>query len=172
MMIFEDLPILQLLFSLSCVILQLNLLSDFPNINLFQPLFLGVVTCSIINHFLWFYHFTSVSNSYSSYSNYGSYSNYNHHYTFHQISAFFLLMIWFIPFIYFLSLSANDLTLPSFSPTNSNSNSNPNSNGGEKKKKSLIKSILEWFNQLFQFNNDKYVHLNSFDYLNNNRKLY
>lgn len=47
-----------------------------------------------LDHFLWFYYFTQQWHEFS------------------EITAFFVVMVWLIPFSYFISLSANESTLP------------------------------------------------------------
>lgn len=49
----------------------------------------------IVDHFSWFYHFSTV-----------------YYLDFNEIVAFFLLCVWLVPFMYFISLSANESTLP------------------------------------------------------------
>lgn len=50
---------------------------------------------ALVNHFVWFYYFSSA------------------YYRFTEVVSFFALCVWLIPFAYFVSLSANDHTLPS-----------------------------------------------------------
>ena len=50
----------------------------------------------IINHYLAFSHFSSV------------------YYPFNQIIGYFTLCLWLVPFAFFISLSANDNTLPQY----------------------------------------------------------
>ena len=64
--------------------------SKWPLIDLSRPVFL------IINHYLAFSHFSSV------------------YYPFNQIIGYFTLCLWLVPFAFFISLSANDNTLPQF----------------------------------------------------------
>lgn len=53
---------------------------------------------SVINHLLWFRYFTA------------------NYYQFSTVVAFFLICVWAIPFSFFISLSANENTLPGNGP--------------------------------------------------------
>ena len=46
------------------------------------------------DHCLWFYYFTQ------------------YYYPFNEIFAFFIILVWLVPFTFFLSLTANENTLP------------------------------------------------------------
>lgn len=65
----------------------------FSTFHPFNPLFPSVL--ALCNHFIWFYYFSSS------------------YYRFVEIVSFFSLCVWLIPFSYFVSLSANEHTLPS-----------------------------------------------------------
>ena len=93
--LFEDLPFTYLLLSAVTHLCLLSLLPAFPAIYLTEPRFILSGVLSIFNHCVWFYHFTSV------------------YYPFPQILAFFSLCVWLCPFLFFISLSANEYTLPS-----------------------------------------------------------
>ncbi|KAJ3415739.1 erv26 super protein [Chytridiales sp. JEL 0842] len=95
------------------------MLDKFPNIQLEDPVFLGSCVLSIVNHFVWFFYFTE-----------------NHH-RFMEIATFFSLMVWLVPFMYFISLSANENTLPAFDPQSA-------SRKGSKKKQNLVKGIINF----------------------------
>jgi len=70
------------------------LLKEFPFIELSNPKFILSVFCVIVDHSLWFYHFTQ------------NYMEFN------EIASFFLVCVWLVPFGFFISMSANDNTLP------------------------------------------------------------
>ncbi|KAI8847619.1 transmembrane adaptor Erv26-domain-containing protein [Chytridium lagenaria] len=106
-------------FSLACQGVYFLMLQDFPNIQLTNPTFLGSCVLVITNHFLWFFWFTE------------------NHYRFRDIATFFGLMIWLVPFMYFISLSANEYTLPSFDP-----NTPSRTTTSRPKKTNLVKGIL------------------------------
>ena len=50
----------------------------------------------ISNHVSWFFYFAE------------------HAYTLSEVASFFGLLVWTVPFVYFISLSANEYTLPNF----------------------------------------------------------
>ena len=50
------------------------------------------------DHFLWFFYFS------------------DHYHPFTEVSTFFGICIWIVPFLFFISLTANDFTLPSYDP--------------------------------------------------------
>ena len=69
----------------------------------------------LLNHFLWFKHFSSPDSLRSppTYSYDGLYTNPQEIPTFTEIASFFGLCIWLIPFALFVSLSAGENVLPS-----------------------------------------------------------
>jgi len=94
LLIFESLPFTALLVGIAAHILFYSLLKDFPFIELTNMKFIASSALSVINHLLWFWHFTK------------NYSPFN------EIVSFFLICVWLIPFCFFVSLSANDNALP------------------------------------------------------------
>jgi Transmembrane adaptor Erv26 len=66
----------------------------------------------ILNHWLWFRHFSSPPKSSVASSYYGTdfHSNLP---TFTEIASFFFLQVWLVPFSLFVSLSASENVLPS-----------------------------------------------------------
>lgn len=68
------------------------------------------VALVIVNHYLWFRHFSAPpANSYSSYP----YARDMNILTFTEIASYFGLCIWLVPFALFVSLSAGENVLPS-----------------------------------------------------------
>ena len=68
------------------------------------------VALVIVNHYLWFRHFSAPpANSYSSYP----YARDMNIPTFTEIASYFGLCIWLVPFALFVSLSAGENVLPS-----------------------------------------------------------
>eukprot|EP01103_Thecamoeba_quadrilineata_P003161 TRINITY_DN1296_c0_g1_i2.p1 TRINITY_DN1296_c0_g1~~TRINITY_DN1296_c0_g1_i2.p1 ORF type:complete len:143 (+),score=17.74 TRINITY_DN1296_c0_g1_i2:261-689(+) len=91
----ENLPPLYLIFGLFVHGVYFTLLTPFPFIELSDIRFSASIVLAILDHFLWFFYFTSV------------------YYPFNEILAFFIICVWMIPFGFFVSLSANENTLPS-----------------------------------------------------------
>ncbi|TPX62103.1 hypothetical protein PhCBS80983_g00686 [Powellomyces hirtus] len=102
--------------SLACGLYYLAELVEFPDIELSSPAFILSCILVISDHFVWFFYFT------------------DHYHTFFEIATFFGLVVWLIPFMYFISLSANEYTLPNFDA----------SAGPRKKNNNLIKTIAGW----------------------------
>ncbi|KAI8817934.1 transmembrane adaptor Erv26-domain-containing protein [Fimicolochytrium jonesii] len=95
----DGLSFKRICFSLLCHAWYSQLLRNFPNIELASPAFLISCVLVISDHFIWFFYFTE------------------HYHSFTEIATFFGLIVWLIPFMYFISLSANEYTLPNFDPS-------------------------------------------------------
>ncbi|TPX31256.1 hypothetical protein SmJEL517_g05376 [Synchytrium microbalum] len=121
----DNLPWWRLIYSFGCQLWYLQLLPSFPIIELTNPVFLGVCGMVVINHFIWFWYFTQKYHPFS------------------QIATFFGLCVWLVPFLYFISLSANDYTLPAFDQSSA---SRYGENGSQtSRKRSLVKTIVNFF---------------------------
>eukprot|EP01118_Nematostelium_gracile_P012635 TRINITY_DN4645_c0_g1_i1.p1 TRINITY_DN4645_c0_g1~~TRINITY_DN4645_c0_g1_i1.p1 ORF type:complete len:212 (-),score=33.82 TRINITY_DN4645_c0_g1_i1:10-645(-) len=94
LLFFEDLPLTHVAFGLISHCTYYLLLKDFPFIEFSDPKFIGSVVCMIADHSMWFYYFMY------------------HFHDFTDVASFFIIMVWMIPFAYFLSLSANESSLP------------------------------------------------------------
>ncbi len=68
---------------------------EFPVINLSGLFFIGSIALTLVDHFMWFYYFTRKSHSML------------------EIASFFTFIVWIVPFQFFISLSANENSLPS-----------------------------------------------------------
>ncbi|TPX75151.1 hypothetical protein CcCBS67573_g03578 [Chytriomyces confervae] len=95
------------------------------NLNWMPPCLLATAAefpqfLAVVDHFMWFFWFAD-----------------SHHYhRFMDIAAFFGLMVWLVPFAFFISLSANENTLPAFDA------SSASSRGESKKKTNLVKGLM------------------------------
>ncbi|KAJ1554424.1 erv26 super protein [Cladochytrium tenue] len=105
LLVFDSLPPGLLAFSLVCHAAYSRLYVKFPNIQLLDPPFVASCVLVLADHLLWFWYFLS------------------HPLRFSEISAFFGVIVWLVPFTYFISLSANEYTLPAFDPSASSSSS-------------------------------------------------
>lgn len=103
----------------SHVIYSLNL-RRFPVVKLTDPIFLASCVLVLVNHYLWFTHFSVTSTPTTHHSS----NNHNGRYSyldppspdvpsFTEIASFFGLEVWFVPFALFVSLSAGENVLPS-----------------------------------------------------------
>ncbi|RIA96537.1 transmembrane adaptor Erv26-domain-containing protein [Glomus cerebriforme] len=99
-------------------------LETFPFIQLTSLPFIASCALVLADHFLWFQYFTS------------------RYFVFADITAFFGICVWLIPFAYFISLSANDNSLPSFDPNLQNADSIPS-----RYKSGLLKNLLNFILQ-------------------------
>ncbi|KAF2198029.1 DUF396-domain-containing protein, partial [Delitschia confertaspora ATCC 74209] len=101
---------LSLLSVLSHIIYAQNL-RRFPIVKLSDPLFLLSCGLVIVNHYLWFRHFSNppihTTNATYPYIHDSSVP------TFTEIASYFGLCIWLVPFALFVSLSAGENVLPS-----------------------------------------------------------
>ncbi|KAJ3244735.1 erv26 super protein [Chytriomyces hyalinus] len=111
---------LRIAISIGCHLVYSLLLQNFPNVQLDDPYFILTCILAVVDHFMWFFWFAD-----------------SHHYhRFMDIAAFFGLMVWLVPFAFFISLSANENTLPAFDA------SSASSRGESKKKTNLVKGLM------------------------------
>eukprot|EP01105_Mastigella_eilhardi_P005296 TRINITY_DN17042_c0_g1_i1.p1 TRINITY_DN17042_c0_g1~~TRINITY_DN17042_c0_g1_i1.p1 ORF type:complete len:202 (+),score=77.19 TRINITY_DN17042_c0_g1_i1:88-693(+) len=96
---FEELPTMELAVSFLAHIVYSWLLVRFPVVDLFSPQFILSTMMAVGSHCLWFKHFLFTWYSYT------------------EMMAIFLVCVWLVPFCFFVSLSANEATLPYQSPT-------------------------------------------------------
>lgn len=111
--IIDGLPFLRVVFSIICHLVYSILLNNFPEIQLSSPSFITSCVLVLIDHFVWFNYFTK------------------YYFPFDEIVCFFVICVWAVPFEFFISLSANDNTLPY-----------DNYNGKRKKKSNFVKKIV------------------------------
>ncbi|KAI9137508.1 transmembrane adaptor Erv26-domain-containing protein [Paraphysoderma sedebokerense] len=102
-LLFDSFPFWNILFSIICHLVYSVHLATFPVIEVKSLGFLASGVLLITNHILWFRYFSSMA--------------YTKQYTFPQIASFFGLCVWLVPFSYFISLSANEMVLPSNNST-------------------------------------------------------
>lgn len=96
LLIFDGFPVWLTLLSLGTYWVYYQNLKQFPVIDLKGPVFISSCLLVVLNHYLWFQHFSA--------SRVPA--------TFSEIASFFGICIWFIPFALFVSLSASDNVLP------------------------------------------------------------
>ncbi|CCU74502.1 Golgi apparatus and endoplasmic reticulum integral membrane protein [Blumeria hordei DH14] len=89
-------------------VLYLGNLQRFPLVRISDALFILSSVMVLVNHYLWFSHFSSISLAAIPISRYevpvGP--------TFTEIASFFGICVWLVPFALFVSLSASDNVLP------------------------------------------------------------
>ncbi|KAK4226829.1 transmembrane adaptor Erv26 [Podospora fimiseda] len=115
----------------------------FPFVKLTDPLFLASCALVLINHYVWFKHFSHRQER--------AYQNYSYYETpdvpsFTEIASYFGLCVWLVPFALFVSLSASDNVLPTMGnePSSSSSSSGHGSSGSSGNgKKGLAKALVD-----------------------------
>jgi len=111
----DSLPLGHTIFAIACNIVYLqNFSSSWPLISLTSSSFVASCVLSIANHFLWFFYFSRRSHDarHRSSRTYGVPANTPQAPMFTDIATFFAICVWMVPLFLFLSLSANDNTLP------------------------------------------------------------
>lgn len=112
LLIFDGFPFKITLFSITANVVYLQNLKRFPFISLTSGSFIASCVMVIVNHYLWFKHFTDPATPpYAIYKSNPDYSGPVHP-PFAQVSSFLGLCVWLIPFALFISLSASDNVLP------------------------------------------------------------
>ena len=87
-------------------------LRRFPIVKLTDPVFLFSCLLVLVNHWVWFRHFSAPPRSNSSGLRYNYYDQPAVP-SFTEIASFFGLCVWLVPFALFVSLSAGENVLPS-----------------------------------------------------------
>lgn len=115
LLVFDGFPLKITLFSIGVNLIYLQNLKRFPFISLTSGIFITSCISVVVNHFLWFRHFTD--QSIPPYAIYKSNPYYEGpvHPPFAQVSSFLGLCVWLVPFALFISLSASDNVLPTSS---------------------------------------------------------
>ncbi|KAG4101121.1 DUF396-domain-containing protein [Neocallimastix lanati (nom. inval.)] len=111
--LFDELPFFRVIFSIFCHLTYSILLDNFPDIQISSPSFILSCILVIVDHFVWFNYFT------------------RNYFPFDEIVCFFAICVWAVPFELFISLSANDNTLPY-----------ENYNSQQRKKNNFVKKIV------------------------------
>ncbi|KAL8849282.1 MAG: hypothetical protein Q9221_005752 [Calogaya cf. arnoldii] len=88
-------------------------LRHFPIVRLTDPVFLLSCVLVILNHFLWFHHFSAPPGPSSSRNRTANRYDYTDIPSFTEIASFFGICVWLVPFAMFVSLSAGENVLPS-----------------------------------------------------------
>lgn len=105
----DRLPPLLSLLSIASHILYLQNLRRFPWVKLSDPVFLASCACVLLNHYVWYRHFSTPPAPPARYNFYDPPSVPS----FTEIASFFGIQVWLVPFALFVSLSAGENVLPS-----------------------------------------------------------
>ncbi|KAL9086000.1 MAG: hypothetical protein Q9159_004393 [Coniocarpon cinnabarinum] len=114
--IVDGYPTLLSIVSIASHALYLQNLRRFPIVKLSDPVFIASCALVLLNHYLWFRHFSkppAFPPSSSSYRRLMAESPYDDYPSFTEVASFFGLCVWLVPFSLFVSLSAGEYVLPS-----------------------------------------------------------
>ncbi|KAF3800021.1 Protein SVP26 [Colletotrichum gloeosporioides] len=117
-------------------VVYLGNMRRFPFVQLTDPLFLASCVLVLVNHYLWFRHFSAAQQQ--SYSNMHSYYDQPDVPSFTEIASYFGLCVWMVPFALFVSLSASDNVLPTMGSEDPLRDSS-----GKNKRQGFVKSIVD-----------------------------
>ncbi|CAP60267.1 uncharacterized protein PODANS_1_5760 [Podospora anserina S mat+] len=114
----------------------------FPFVKLTDPLFLASCALVLINHYVWFKHFSHHQER--AYQNVSYYDTPDDIPTFTEIASYFGLCVWLVPFALFVSLSASDNVLPTMgSGSSGDFSSSSTSNGSKKRGQGMFKALVD-----------------------------
>ncbi|KAK3362373.1 transmembrane adaptor Erv26 [Lasiosphaeria hispida] len=115
----------------------------FPFVKLTDPLFLASCVLVLLNHYLWFKHFSRHQER--AYQNMPSYYDTPDNVpSFTEIASYFGLCVWLVPFALFVSLSASDNILPTIGsePSSIGGGDEMKSKRGQGMAKALVDNVL------------------------------
>ncbi|KAI9674648.1 MAG: erv26 super protein [Caeruleum heppii] len=130
-------------------------LRRFPVVRLGEPVFISSCVLVLINHYLWFRHFsTPPSNPPPDTYSKGYYNPYQPDLpTFTEIASYFGICVWLVPFALFVSLSAGDNVLPSMGSEYATGDAAAGSSGRRSKEKNkgmakaAVDGVREWVSE-------------------------
>lgn len=108
----DSLPLAHTIFSIICHLVYLqNFSNTWPLISLTSLTFMASCVLMITDHFLWFFHFSRVTEEARHLKSYRG-APQPKVLGFAEITTFYVICVWLAPLFLFLSLSANDNALP------------------------------------------------------------
>ncbi|KAI9850440.1 MAG: erv26 super protein [Thelocarpon superellum] len=120
-------------------------LRRFPFVRLTDGIFLTSCVLVLLNHYLWFQHFSIPPSKTLLYS--ASRSSYPDIPTFTEIASYFGLCVWLVPFALFVSLSAGDNVLPTMGSEYATGGGDGRPAGRERKTgmaKAVVDGVRDW----------------------------
>lgn len=124
----DGLPLHLIAFGIFCHLVYLTHFDKrtWPYISLTSKRFISSCVLVLANHFLWFFHFSAEAKAVNKYYSYGSRAGRSARGSagkpqplgFMEVATLFVFCVWAVPFFLFLTLSANDMVLPSQSKSN------------------------------------------------------
>ncbi|KAF3394701.1 Protein SVP26 [Penicillium rolfsii] len=157
LVLIDRFPISLSLLSIISHLVYASNLRRFPIVKLTDPLFILSCVLVLLNHWLWFRHFSKPLPA--SRRNEGSWRQpyqieYENMPSFSEVASYFGLCVWLVPFALFVSLSAGENVLPSMGSeyatgerTSGLGHSRGASNGKAKNKgmaKALVDNVRDW----------------------------
>jgi len=128
-------------------VVYLGNMRRFPIVRLSDPLFITSCVLVLLNHYVWFVHFSS-TNFAPPKSIYDKPSIPS----FTEIASYFGLCVWLVPFSLFVSLSASDNVLPTMG--SEEPSGIPGANGSKGKRqgiaKVLVDTLRDWAGELWK----------------------
>ncbi|KAL8997856.1 MAG: hypothetical protein Q9169_002938 [Polycauliona sp. 2 TL-2023] len=109
----DALPISFSLLSIASHAVYAGNLRHFPIVKLTDPVFLLSCVLVLLNHFLWFHHFSTPPVPSPARNGSANRYDYTDIPSFTEIASFFGICVWLVPFAMFVSLSASENVLPS-----------------------------------------------------------
>ncbi|KAK1757864.1 DUF396-domain-containing protein [Echria macrotheca] len=143
--IIDRFPFWLTVLSISSHVIYLGNMRRFPYVKLSDPLFLTSCGLVLLNHYLWFKHFSHrQERAYQRMSSY--YDVPSDVPTFTEIASYFGLCVWLVPFALFVSLSASDNVLPTMGNESAADSSNMGGGGdGSKSRRGqgMVKVLVD-----------------------------
>ena len=158
LVIFDRFPVWLSVLSILSHLVYASNLRRFPIVKLSDPLFILSCILVLLNHWLWFRHFSKpLPPSRRTENNWRQpyQVNYEDMPTFSEVASYFGLCVWLVPFALFVSLSAGENVLPSMGSEYATGDHVPKglghsrgpSNGQPKNKgmaKALVDNVRDW----------------------------
>ncbi|KAJ5224147.1 hypothetical protein N7468_008689 [Penicillium chermesinum] len=159
LVVVDGFPVLLSLLSIVSHLVYASNLRRFPIVKLSDPLFLLSCVLVLLNHWLWFQHFSSPpAPSQRAENNWRQpyHINYEDMPSFSEVASYFGLCVWLVPFALFVSLSAGENVLPSMGSEyatgeHASSGLGHNPSDGKSKNKGMAKALVDnvgdWFRE-------------------------
>ncbi|AEO70657.1 uncharacterized protein THITE_2122305 [Thermothielavioides terrestris NRRL 8126] len=137
-------PFLPTLLGIFSHFVYLGNMRRFPFVKLTDPLFLASCVLVLLNHYVWFKHFSHHQER--------AYQNMTSYYdtpddipSFTEIASYFGLCVWLVPFSLFVSLSASDNVLPTMGsePSTSAAAGMVDTGNARRRGQGLVKALVD-----------------------------
>ncbi|KAM7202723.1 Transmembrane adaptor Erv26 [Rhypophila sp. PSN 637] len=123
-------------------VVYLGNMRRFPFVKLSDPLFIASCALVLINHYVWFKHFSHhQERAYQNMSSY--YDAPSNMPTFTEIASYFGICVWLVPFALFVSLSASDNVLPTMGHEGSTSAGGVDADSKKRRGQGMAKALVD-----------------------------